>query len=49
MDRKIKKDEAMTIAAALILLFTAMIEWNSFSFLMLLAVVLILSAWYFKR
>lgn len=46
--KKLNKDEILTSVAVLILLFTAMINWNSYSWLVLLAIIVILAAWYFR-
>jgi hypothetical protein len=42
------KDEILTIVSILILVFTALITWTVMSYLILLAVVLLILAWYFK-
>jgi len=47
--KKINKDQALTAIATLILLFTAMITWNIYSWLILVAVIFIVTAWYFKK
>ena len=44
-----KKDEAITAAAIVILLFTSLIDWNLYSWLVLLSIVLILIAWYSRK
>ncbi len=53
MDKRNKnsltKDQALIAASIAILLFSAMIGWNAYSWLALVAVVLVLMAWYFKR
>ena len=43
------KDEALTTISIIILLFSAMINWNIYSWLILVAIILILTAWYFKK
>jgi type II secretory pathway component PulF len=43
------KDEILTITAALILLFTALIDWNIYSWLTLLGIGIILLAWYTRK
>lgn len=48
MDRA-TKDQILTAASVILLLFTAMINWNVYSWLILVAVILILTAWYFKK
>ncbi|MDD5317721.1 MAG: hypothetical protein PHF51_03220 [Candidatus ainarchaeum sp.] len=42
------KDDALAAAAVMILLATALIEWNVYSWLILAAVILMLAAWYFR-
>ena len=44
-----KKDEILTVIAAVILLITALIDWNVYSWLILVGIVIILSAWYFRK
>lgn len=46
--KKLNKDEILTAVAVAILLFTAMINWNIYSWLVLLATIVILAAWYFR-
>jgi hypothetical protein len=46
---KLKKDKTLTSISIIILLFSAMINWNIYSWLILVAVILILMAWYFKK
>lgn len=43
------KDEVLTTISVILLLFSAMITWNIYSWLILVAVILILLAWYFKK
>jgi hypothetical protein len=43
------KDEILTLIATIILLFTALIDWNIYSWLILVGLVFIISAWYFRR
>jgi hypothetical protein len=43
------KDEILTIVATLILLFTALIDWNIYSWLILVGIVIILFAWYSRK
>ncbi|MFH1225511.1 MAG: hypothetical protein V1676_06945 [Candidatus Diapherotrites archaeon] len=43
------KDHILTTAAVVLLLFTAMIDWNIYSWLILVAVIAILAAWYFRK
>ncbi len=42
------KDETLTTIAIIILLFTSMITWNTYSWLILIATIIILIAWYTK-
>jgi len=46
---KLSKDKIVTAISIILLLFTAMINWNIYSWLILIAIILILSAWYFKK
>jgi len=46
---KLNKNEALTAIATVILLFTALIDWNIYSWLILVAIIFILGAWYFKK
>jgi hypothetical protein len=46
---KLNKDKALNSIAIIMLLFTALIEWNTYSWLMLVAIIFILAAWYFKK
>jgi hypothetical protein len=43
------KDEIMTAIAVIILLFTALIDWNEYSWLILLGIIVIIFAWYFRK
>jgi hypothetical protein len=43
------KDETLTIIASIILLFTALINWNIYSWLILVGIVFIVSVWYLRR
>lgn len=47
--KKLNKDDILTSIAVAILLFTAMINWDIYSWLVLLAVIVILAAWYFRK
>jgi len=46
---KLTKDQILIAISTVILLFTAMINWNIYSWLTLLAIIVILIAWYFKK
>jgi len=46
---KLTKDQILIAISTVILLFTAMITWNIYSWLTLLAIIVILIAWYFKN
>lgn len=46
---KLNKDQILTIIALVILMFTAMINWTIYSWLILLAVIILLFAWYFRK
>jgi len=43
------KDEILTAIAVFILLFSAMIDWNVYSWLILVGIIVILFAWYFRK
>ena len=43
------KDEILTAIAVIILLFSAMIDWNIYSGLILVGIVVFLFAWYFRK
>ncbi|MFC1802737.1 hypothetical protein ACFL0D_02095 [Thermoproteota archaeon] len=43
------KDEILTTVAVLILLFSAMIDWNVYSWLILVGITVILFAWYSRK
>jgi len=47
--KKLTKDQILTSISIIILLFTAMINWNIYSWLILVAIIIILIAWYFKK
>jgi len=49
MKKRINKTEVLTIISIIILLTTAMINWNVYSWLILVSIILILFAWYFKK
>ena len=46
---KLTKDQILTAISVIILLFSAMINWNIYSWLVLIAIIFILMAWYFKK
>jgi len=43
------KDEILSAIAVIILLLTALIDWNIYSWLILVGTISIISAWYFKQ
>lgn len=47
--KKLNRDKILTSVAIAILLFTAMINWNIYSWLVLLAMIVILAAWYSRK
>jgi len=47
--KKLTKDQVLTAIAIIILLFSTMINWNVYSWLILVAIIFILAAWYFKK
>ncbi len=47
--KKLTKDQVVTAIAIAILLFTSLINWNIYSWLILVAIILLLVAWYFKE
>ena len=46
---KLTRDKALIAVSIIILLFSAMTDWNAYSWLILLAIVIILMAWYSKK
>jgi hypothetical protein len=46
---KLTRDQALIAVSVIILLFSAMTDWNAYSWLILLAIVIILTAWYSKK
>ncbi|MDP2907586.1 MAG: hypothetical protein Q8O03_06600 [Nanoarchaeota archaeon] len=47
--KKIDKDKVITTISVILLLFTAMISWNVYSWLILVAIIMLLVAWYSKK
>jgi len=45
---KIKKDQILITISLVILLFTSLINWTIYSWLILVSIIIILFAWYFK-
>ena len=43
------KDEILIAIAVVILLFSAMIDWNVYSWLILIGIIVILIAWYSRK
>ncbi len=43
------KDEVFSTIAVIILLFTALMNWNIYSWLILIGIVAIIFAWYLRR
>jgi len=46
---KMTRDQILTAIVVILLLFTAMINWNIYSWLILVAIILILFAWHFRK
>lgn len=46
---QLSKDQVLTAVAVVLLLFTALINWDIYSWLILIAVIAVLAAWYFKK
>jgi len=46
---KIKKDQILTAISIMMLLFAALINWTIYSWLILVSVIIILFAWYFRK
>ena len=44
-----KKDDLLSSFAVILLLFTALIDWNISSWLILVAVVMIFTGWYLRK
>lgn len=47
--KKLSKDQILTTISIILLFFTAMVNWNIYSWLILAAIILVLIAWYFKK
>ncbi|MEM1546150.1 MAG: hypothetical protein QXY40_09870 [Candidatus Methanomethylicia archaeon] len=47
--KKLSKNQILTSVSIIILLFTAIINWNIYSWLILIAIILILIAWYLQK
>jgi hypothetical protein len=47
--RRIDKQSAINTIVISILLFTAMINWNIYSWLILVGIILVLIGWYVKK
>jgi len=47
--KKQDKEKVLTAISVVILLFTALINWNIYSWLIFASIALILGAWYFKK
>jgi len=45
----VKKNDVISSFAVVILLFTALIDWNVYSWLILVAIFMILTSWYLRR
>jgi hypothetical protein len=43
------KDEILSAIAVIILLFTALIDWNIYSWLILAGIIPLIFAWYFRQ
>jgi hypothetical protein len=46
---ELTRDEILTSVAIIILLFTALVNWNISSWLVLLAIIVVPTAWYFRK
>jgi len=46
---KIKKDQILTAVSIVMLLFTALINWTIYSWLILVAVIILIFVWYFRK
>jgi len=47
--RKMNKDKILTAISIILLLFTALINWTIYSWLILVAVIILLFVWYFRK
>lgn len=45
---EMSKDQILTTTSIVMLLFTALLSWNVYSWLILVAIIFVLMAWYFK-
>jgi len=46
---KFNKDQILTAISIVMLLFTALINWTIYSWLILIAVIILIFAWYFRK
>ncbi len=46
---KITKDAILIVFAIVILFFTALIDWNLYSWFILIGIILLIIGWYFKK
>lgn len=46
---KVSKDQILTAVAVVLLFLTALINWTIYSWLTLVAVIISLFAWYFRK
>jgi hypothetical protein len=45
----VKKDDIISSFAVILLLFTALIDWTVYSWLILVAIIMILTGWYLRK
>lgn len=45
----VKKEDIISSFVVILLLFTALIDWNVYSWLILVAIIMILTGWYLRK
>ena len=45
----VKKEDIISSFAMILLLFTALIDWSVYSWLILVAIIMILTGWYLRK
>ncbi len=47
--KKINKDQILVVISVIMLLFTALINWTIYSWFILIAVIIFIFVWYFRK
>jgi hypothetical protein len=45
----VKKEDIISSFAVILLLFTALIDWSVYSWLILVAIIMIITGWYLRK